>query len=62
VVHLAIADDGIGMGESEPGARVGYGMGNLRQRVEDLHGRLDVRSEPGTGTRIEVSVPIGGDE
>ncbi len=43
-------------------ARVGYGMGNLRQRVEDLHGTLDVRSEPGAGTRIEVAVPIGGDE
>jgi signal transduction histidine kinase len=57
-VRLAISDDGIGMGETEPGSRVGFGMGNLRQRVEDLHGVLELRSEPGTGTRIEVTVPV----
>jgi len=57
-VRLEIADDGIGIGEAEPSARVGFGMGNLRRRVEDLHGTLDVRSEPGEGTLIEVSVPV----
>ena len=48
-VRLAIADDGVGMGETEPGARVGFGMGNLRQRVEDLHGTLDVQQRAGRG-------------
>ncbi len=65
IIRLAIADDGIGIAEAEPGARVGYGMGNLRQRVEDLGGTLDVRSEAGVGTRIDVTVPVvavGGDE
>jgi signal transduction histidine kinase len=61
-VALAITDDGVGMAEAAPGARVGYGMGNLRKRVEDVHGTIDVRSEPGAGTRIEVSIPRGGDE
>ncbi|MDP9235957.1 MAG: sensor histidine kinase [Chloroflexota bacterium] len=61
-VTLTIADDGVGMAETAPGARIGYGMGNLRQRVEDLHGTIEVCSEPGSGTRIEVSVPTGGDE
>jgi signal transduction histidine kinase len=61
-VALSLADDGVGMTEAAPGARVGYGMGNLRKRVEDLHGTIDVRSEPGAGTRIEVSIPRGGDE
>lgn len=60
-VALSIADDGIGMSEGEPGGRVGYGMGNLRQRVDDVGGTLDVRSEPGQGTRINVAVPIGSD-
>ena len=60
-VALAISDDGVGMGESEPGARIGYGMGNLRERVEGLHGTLAVRSEPGEGTSIHVTVPVGGE-
>jgi signal transduction histidine kinase len=61
-VTLSIADDGVGIGESEPGARVGLGMGNLRRRVEELHGAIDVRSEANAGTRIRVAVPVGGDE
>ncbi|MEX2246589.1 MAG: sensor histidine kinase [Dehalococcoidia bacterium] len=60
-VTLAIADDGVGMEEHGPDGRVGHGMSNLRRRVEDLHGTLDVRSTPGAGTCIEVMVPIGGD-
>ncbi|HYM16001.1 MAG TPA: sensor histidine kinase [Dehalococcoidia bacterium] len=60
-VALAISDDGVGISDAEPGARVGYGMANLRERVEALRGTLAVRSEPGEGTRIEVAVPVGGD-
>jgi NarL family two-component system sensor histidine kinase LiaS len=61
-LRLAIEDNGVGIVESEPGGRVGFGMGNLRRRVDDLGGELDVKSVPGTGTRIEVAVPIGGVE
>ena len=60
-VALSIADDGVGMIDGEPGGRVGFGMGNLRQRVDDVGGTLDVRSEPGQGTQINVAVPIGSD-
>jgi|CXWL01.1.fsa_nt_gi signal transduction histidine kinase len=54
---LSIEDDGIGIGEQDPDGRVGYGMDNLRRRVEDLRGTVQVHSEAGSGTRIEVSVP-----
>jgi signal transduction histidine kinase len=57
-VELSITDDGIGIGEHEPGGRVGFGMGNLRRRVEDLHGTVSVRSESGGGTRIDVTLPV----
>jgi len=60
-VTLAIADDGVGMGEAGPGGRVGHGMLNLKERVEGLRGTIDVRSETGEGTRIEVTVPVGGE-
>lgn len=60
-VRLAVADDGIGMSEGAGGGRTGYGMGNLRRRVEELGGDVVVRSEPNAGTRIDVTLPIGGD-
>jgi signal transduction histidine kinase len=58
-VSLAVEDDGVGMREDDPNRRVGYGTGNLRRRVEELHGAYRVRSMPGAGTRVEVTVPIG---
>ncbi|HZP56915.1 MAG TPA: sensor histidine kinase [Dehalococcoidia bacterium] len=61
-VSLAIEDDGVGFQEGATDGGVGYGMGNLRRRVEELRGTLRVRSAPGTGTRIEVTVPVGEDE
>ncbi len=61
-VRLSITDDGVGISEAEPGGRIGHGMENLRRRVEELHGSIDVRSESGAGTRIEVEVPTGGGE
>jgi signal transduction histidine kinase len=61
LVTLAIADDGVGIGEAEPGGRVGHGMLNLRERVAGLHGTIEVRSAAGEGTRIAVTVPVGGE-
>jgi signal transduction histidine kinase len=58
-VTLAIEDDGVGIAEGEPGGRIGHGMGNLRRRVEEMRGTLSMRSTPGEGTRIEVTVPAG---
>jgi signal transduction histidine kinase len=60
-LRLAIEDNGIGIEEPATDGRVGFGMGNLRRRVDDLGGELDVKSVAGTGTRIEVAVPIGGE-
>jgi signal transduction histidine kinase len=56
-VALSIADDGIGINEGDGSGRTGYGMGNLRARVADLGGDVDVASSPGAGTRISVHVP-----
>lgn len=65
-VRLEIEDDGVGMPEpvlaGAPGAQSGHGMGNLRRRVDDLGGTLQVESTAGAGTRICVDVPAGGDE
>jgi signal transduction histidine kinase len=60
-VRVAIEDDGVGIAAPEPGGRVGFGMDNLRRRVEAIGGEIDVRSAPGDGTRIEVAVPVGGE-
>ena len=61
-VALSIADDGVGMGTAGADGRKRHGIGNLRRRVEDLGGEVEITSAPGAGTRIDVKVPIGGSE
>jgi signal transduction histidine kinase len=54
LVRVSVSDDGRGL---QPGAMSkGYGLTNMRERVEALGGQLRVES-PGWGTRIVVEVP-----
>jgi signal transduction histidine kinase len=60
VARLEVADNGIGF-EMTPGARSsGYGMLSMAERAELVGGSLAVRSRPGAGTTVAVSVPIDG--
>lgn len=54
-VALDIVDDGNGQA-TELG---GFGMASMRQRAEGLGGTFVVESEPGRGTAIAVSLPLG---
>ena len=58
-IRLEISDDGIGF---DPPQRsdAGHGLGNIRQRVEELGGTCQVRSGPTAGTTIRVEVPVNG--
>ena len=57
-LQIEVADDGRGF---DPGsARAGIGLVGMRERVEGLGGKLEVRSHPGEGTKITVRVPVGG--
>jgi signal transduction histidine kinase len=52
---LAVADDGIGMGQSpEASARQGFGLSSMRQRAGAIGGEWQIESSPGSGTRVSV--------
>ncbi|QQR37302.1 ATPase [Devosia oryziradicis] len=58
--HLALrfADDGRGMpAEALAGETAGFGLRNLRHRIEDIGGRLTLASEP-AGTSITLHIPL----
>jgi PAS domain S-box-containing protein len=64
VLELVVRDDGVGFAVTptqEQAARRGsLGLLGMRERMQILGGILDVESEPGRGTRIRASVPLGG--
>jgi signal transduction histidine kinase/ligand-binding sensor domain-containing protein len=61
---LQVEDDGRGFEPApagDPGAGVarrgGHGLDNMRQRLEDIGGRCEIRSAPGQGTTVVFTVP-----
>jgi signal transduction histidine kinase len=54
---LSVADDGSGF---EVNGAWGQGLGliSMRERVEAAGGTLSVRATPGSGTHLEISVPL----
>jgi signal transduction histidine kinase len=65
-VSLRIADDGQGFDLREAAARAKggqhLGLWSMRERVEQLGGRLDVESQPGSGTTIQATIPLKVEE
>ena len=54
-VHVTVRDDGSGFDPGAPSG--GFGLVGMHERVDLLDGRLAIRSEPGAGTTVSVSVP-----
>jgi PAS domain S-box-containing protein len=62
-VRLAIHDDGTGFdpGRHRAGQKGGLGLLSMRERANSVGGTVKVASSPGTGTKIEVLIPLGAD-
>jgi signal transduction histidine kinase len=55
-VRLSINDNGIGL-DPKVQAKDGFGLIGMRERARLLGGTLEVQTERGKGTLIEVTVP-----
>jgi signal transduction histidine kinase len=56
---LKVTDNGCGMANAGE-IREGFGFVNMRARVKNLNGSLNIRSTRGRGTSIVVTVPVEG--
>jgi len=55
-IRLQVADDGQGFGGSS-NSGVGLDLLRMRERVHVASGRIVIRSVPGQGTRVAVTLP-----
>jgi signal transduction histidine kinase/DNA-binding NarL/FixJ family response regulator len=60
--QMVISDDGIGFDPRQKPGDGGqhFGLSMMRERLEMVGGRLEVRSEPGQGTKVLASIPRPG--
>lgn len=54
-VVLEIEDNGRGMGEA---GSAGFGVEGIRERIRQIGGQIDIRTQPERGTRVVVIVPL----
>jgi signal transduction histidine kinase len=61
-LRLAVADDGAGFDPSSlgrSGGGGGLGLAAIREHVGHMGGRVQIESEPGHGTRVIITLPVG---
>jgi signal transduction histidine kinase len=62
-VRLEISDNGIGFGLNQTltdqSARPAWGLLGMQERASLLGGELSIQSEPGQGTQLCVTLPLG---
>jgi PAS domain S-box-containing protein len=56
-IVLYVKDDGKGFNQADLTDRGGMGMTSMQERAERLKGSVQVRSESGSGTEVEVRLP-----
>ena len=63
-LQMKIVDDGRGFDPAEIEGHTcpdgGFGLMGMRERAASVDGRVQIVSSPGTGTTVEVSLPLNG--
>ena len=58
MLTIVVRDDGVGFAPEDPREPSSFGLLGLRERTSLLRGTATLRSAPGTGTTIEVTLPL----
>lgn len=65
VLRVTVRDDGIGFDVSDPNpcddVHSGFGLFNIRDRLDYYGGRTEIISAPGSGTIVDLYAPLAGD-
>jgi signal transduction histidine kinase len=57
-LRLVVADDGVGLDGPRTAEQGHYGLVGMQERAARAGGRLEVSSERGTGTRVQLELPV----
>jgi signal transduction histidine kinase len=53
-----LSDNGVGFDKSNGSAHYGVGLSAMEARINKIGGELEIKSAPGSGTRISFAVPV----
>lgn len=55
---MEIGDDGSGFAAGNKNSKLSFGLIGMRERAEAIGGDVSIRSAPGAGTRVRVTIPL----
>jgi signal transduction histidine kinase len=62
-ILITVEDDGVGFSYADSPAygkeKGGFGLFSIRERLDHLGGKFTIESEPGKGTHVTLTVPLG---
>lgn len=58
--RITVQDDGAGFDPSAPRGRQAFGLETMRERAGTVGGTFVIASAPGSGTRVDVRLPLTG--
>ena len=58
LISMEIRDNGIGFDPLTQRDSVGHGLHNMRTRADNLNGSFKLKTAPGEGTVIKISLPL----
>ena len=61
-VSLTVIDDGTGFATNQPSPTGHFGLLDMRERAQSMGSHLQIESQPGHGTSVEVNVPLDASE
>ena len=61
-LRMRVADNGVGIEESQVVAPSSYGIMGIRERAQSLGGQASIRGVKGRGTTLELEIPLPGEE
>ena len=61
-LHLRVADNGVGIEDSQVVAASSYGILGIRERAQSLGGQVSIRGLKGKGTTLELEIPLPAEE
>ncbi|MFC1677412.1 PAS domain S-box protein [Planctomycetota bacterium] len=60
-VHVVVEDDGVGFNLPDDMSSMGFGLFNIRERLNYIGGRMDIKAVPEKGSVITLIVPLSKD-
>jgi signal transduction histidine kinase len=57
-IKLSVKDNGVGIDNGKVNSMTSLGIAGIKERVRSVNGRVSVKGKKGSGTSLNISIPL----